>query len=151
MERVVAALLGVLQTPATLLRSESMFSQLALISSPTQQPVARKVAKVAQAQAAPWDGATASMRRRTGSRNVGHCGERVDWPAEPPNLLKRGNKLLESACLRATKLTKYPQISAETRASIGLWPRIVIPVVVGSSPISHPKVLWSRQALGCLF
>ena len=31
-----------------------------------------------------------------------------------------------------------PKDSPETKASARLWPRIVIPVVVGSSPISHP-------------
>jgi len=37
--------------------------------------------------------------------------------------------------------TNYP----ETRADIGLVAKIVIPVVVGSSPISHPKA-FSRTA-----
>ncbi len=35
---------------------------------------------------------------------------------------------------------KFPTGRAVTRTSIGLCPRIVIPVVVGSSPISHPKI-----------
>jgi len=35
---------------------------------------------------------------------------------------------------------KFPTDQAVARASIGLWGWIVIPVVVGSSPISHPKI-----------
>ena len=34
---------------------------------------------------------------------------------------------------------KFPTGRAVTRTSIGLCTRIVIPVVVGSSPISHPN------------
>jgi hypothetical protein len=38
------------------------------------------------------------------------------------------------------KSVKFPKTQLQTRMDIGLCPWIVIPVVVGSSPISHPKI-----------
>lgn len=51
-----------------------------------------------------------------------------------------GKMVLKPACLLTRKSRKFPTVHTETRANAGtsLW--IVIPVVVGSSPISHPNI-----------
>jgi hypothetical protein len=49
-----------------------------------------------------------------------------------------GIKLIKAAEFAVQKLEKFLTNQAAGRMNIGLPVKIVIPVVVGSSPISHP-------------
>ena len=61
-----------------------------------------------------------------------------------------GTKLCKASKINVQNIQIIPTNRAESRMNKGLLARIVIPVVVGSSPISHPKIE-KGSFLGALF
>lgn len=62
-----------------------------------------------------------------------------------------GMNLLEAALRASVKSAFIPTDGPQSRAGAGYVWGIVIPVVVGSSPISHPSIHAARSPSACNF